>query len=108
MVTDNQRREVAARIRELMSECFFLPLFVVIAQAINDCLPEEEGSYALILADLIDRPECSMEYMPEYSGDELYLTEVYKCSECGWTVPDGKPSYCPCCGAEVLDEDSAN
>ena len=42
MVTDNQRREVAAKIRELMSECFFLPLFVVIAQAINECLPEEE------------------------------------------------------------------
>lgn len=75
MVTDNQRREVAARIRELMSECFFLPLFVVIAQAINDCLPEEEGAYALILADLIDRPKCSMECKMAKQGRQVMTSD---------------------------------
>lgn len=66
----------------------------------------ENETYAA-LADFIDRPACSMEYMPEYSGDELYPTEAYRCSECGWIVSEGKPSYCPCCGAEVIDEDGA-
>lgn len=54
------------------------------------------------------RPTCSMEYLPEYSGDELYPTEVYRCSRCGWFVHEGKTGYCPNCGAEVLDEDGAN
>ena len=44
-----------------------------------------------------------MEYMPEYSGDEIYPTEAYRCSECGWIVSEGKPTYCPCCGAEVIE-----
>lgn len=66
------------------------------------------GDIFQLLADLIDRPTCSMEYRPEFSGDELYPTEAYKCSACGWIVSEGMPSYCPSCGAEVLDEDSAN
>lgn len=104
MISDEKRREVAARVRELMSECPTIPFFMVIAQAINDCLPEEGRAYALIVADLIDRPTCSMEYRPEYSGDEIYPTEVYMCSECGWFVNEGKPDYCPSCGKEVLDD----
>lgn len=75
MVTDKQRREVAARIRELTSECLILPLFMVIVQAINDCLPEEEGAYALILADLIDRPECSMECKMAKQGRQVIDSE---------------------------------
>ena len=62
------------------------------------------GAYALIVADLIDRPTCSMEYRPEYSDDELYPTEAYRCGRCGWVVNEGKPDYCPSCGAEVLDD----
>lgn len=104
MINDSQRREVAARIRELIDECPVIPFFMVIALAINDCLPEEEGYYGLIVADLIDRPTCSMEHRPEYSGDELYPTESYQCSECGWIVNEGKPDYCPSCGAEVVDD----
>ncbi len=63
-----------------------------------------------VLADLIDLLTCSMEYMPEYSGDELYPTESYRCSECGRTCEEiyGRYERCPHCGAEVLDEDSAN
>ena len=54
------------------------------------------------LADLIERPTCSMEYRPEWSGDELYPTSVYECSVCGHVVQEGKPDYCPGCGAEVV------
>lgn len=117
MITDEQRREVVERIRELMSECLTIPFFTVVVQAINDCLPEEEGAYSLILADLIDRPTC------EDATD--FNRESFKCSRCGYRVLSigGKPddaklvapeggvidfSFCPNCGAEVIDEDSAN
>lgn len=64
------------------------------------------GNYINIverLADLIDRPTCSMEYRPEWSGDEIYPTRAYECSVCGHIVQDGKPDYCPGCGAEVVE-----
>lgn len=97
MVTDERRREVAARIRELMDECPIIPFFMVIAQAINKCLPEEEGAYALIVADLIDRPTCRME--PEGEG--------FRCSFCGRFhdlsgFEEFPWPYCPECGAMVV------
>lgn len=74
--------------------------------------PMEARALALdlrtVARDCEPRRTCSMEYRPEYSGDEIYPTEVYKCSKCGWFVNEGKPDYCPSCGAEVLDEDGAN
>ena len=54
------------------------------------------------------RKTCGMEYIPEWSNDELYPTECYRCSECGGMVNEGKPSFCPWCGAEVVDEDGSN
>ena len=47
---------------------------------------------------------CWMIYDEEASGDELYPTEAYHCSECGKWVYAGKPNYCPSCGARVVDE----
>ena len=108
MVTDNQRRDVAAKMRELYRLHPNEYLDVMIARAMRKVLGYDPAlPYALAFADLIDRPKCSMEYMPEYSGDELYPTEAYKCSACGWIVSEGMPSYCPSCGAEVIDENGA-
>lgn len=101
MISDDKRRKVAARIRELMSECLTIPFFMVIVQAINECLPEEGGAYALIVADLIDRPTCTMTYKPEWSGDEIYPTTAYQCSNCGCVVNEGITEYCPDCGCRV-------
>lgn len=47
---------------------------------------------------------CRMEYNEEWSGDELYPTECYNCSECHYMTSDGMPSYCPNCGARVEEE----
>ena len=44
---------------------------------------------------------CRMEYNEEWSGDELYPTECYNCSECHHMTSDGMPNYCPNCGARV-------
>lgn len=112
MPTDDERREVAQTLRGLdesideRGESRPLEHDAMVLRAIRAVVGK--GDIFQRLADFIDCPTCSMEYMPEYSGDEIYPTEAYRCSECGWVVSEGKPTYCPCCGAEVLDEDSAN
>ncbi|MDM8289057.1 Lar family restriction alleviation protein [Slackia piriformis] len=61
----------------------------------------------MIAADLWNRRAertCRMEYNEEWSGDELYPTECYNCSECHYMTNDGMPSYCPNCGAKVTGE----
>lgn len=45
-----------------------------------------------------------MEYNEEWSGDELYPTECYNCSECHHMTSDGMPTFCPNCGARVVEE----
>ena len=49
---------------------------------------------------------CRMEYNEEWSGDELYPTECYNCSECHHMTSDGMPGYCPGCGSRVIEEES--
>ena len=108
MVTDNHRREVVQTLRGLdesideRGESRPLEHDAMVLRAIRAVVGK--GDIFQRLADFIDRPTCSMEYRPEYSDDELYPTEAYMCSECWHIVPDGKPDYCPSCGAEVIDE----
>lgn len=109
MIDDETRRKVAQELSELRHTTYYSEEIVEnICDAISIADPantfrKPEDVYKL-LADLIYCPTCSMEYMPEYSGDEIYPTEAYRCSECGWIVSEGKPTYCPCCGAEVIDD----
>lgn len=108
MITDEERREVANRLRELdesideRGESRPMEHDAMMLRAIRAVVGK--GDIFQRLADLIDLPTCSMEYMPEYSGYEIYPTEAYRCSECGWIVSEGKHTYCPCCGAEVIDD----
>ena len=46
---------------------------------------------------------CRMIYDEEASGDELWPTEEYYCSECGKHVYTGKPNFCPNCGRRCVD-----
>lgn len=48
---------------------------------------------------------CRMEYNEQWSHDEYYPTECYNCSECGHMTFDGVPTFCPNCGAKVVDDD---
>ena len=50
---------------------------------------------------------CRMEYNERWSHDEYYPTECYNCSECGHMTYDGVPTFCPNCGAKVVDTDDA-
>lgn len=45
-----------------------------------------------------------MEYNERWSHDEYYPTECYNCSECGHMTYDGVPTFCPDCGARVVDD----
>ena len=103
MIDDETRRKVAKRLREPKESLLAHPDEELIRLRYETGCQRGQDIYEH-LADLIDCPTCSMEYMPEYSGDEIYPTEAYRCSECGWIVSEGKPTYCPCCGAEVIDD----
>ena len=103
MIDDDQRREVARKLREPKESLLAHPDEELIRLRYETGCQRGQDIYEH-LADLIDSPTCRMEYMPEYSGDEIYPTEAYRCSECGWIVSEGKPTYCPCCGAEVIDD----
>lgn len=119
-ITDNERREIAARLRRRRKEVDSekppqIPTFAAtvyllrIAKAVN-C--DESGALFYRLADLIDRPTCTFYGTPERIG--------YACSNCGQTFTR-RPlmahafgndiqveipfRFCPYCGAEVVTDD---
>ena len=127
MISDDERREVAKRLRELPSDTYAAlkewvmeGLFIdasigdeadysQIHNAVLGCFPAEHmhpGDYEELherLADLIDRPTCK-----RLKNDRSY----WRCSNCGafvrWdAVTDltgvRPASRCPNCGAEVVE-----
>lgn len=112
MISNNERREVAKRLRGLdatitnrdtleqavdkfmKAVCGDIPFSPIRYSVRNLC------GLAGILADLIDRPTCKIEgtYDDEYG--------IYDHLTCGhvamrqWTEPT---NYCPNCGAEVVE-----
>lgn len=119
-MSDEERREVARRLREKKREFFaegcFYPQDLTLYQslylkAIEECLPEGDCGFD-ILADLIDRPTCRNVYDEVYDEYEGGCCENgFKCSKCGELVEDcegyrvkGTFNYCPNCGAEVVPD----
>lgn len=121
MVTDNQRREVAKRLRALdMSDievdgCIIdSPKYVglLLMRMLDAACDYRDGMHHFpgffsaqavveLFADLIDRPTCSMSDI----GDDT--EQIYRCSACGaeYFMSDVKPypwRFCPMCGAEVI------
>lgn len=106
MISNEQRREVAGKLRSLDENIDGVPLM---------CTKQEHNAMALrairavvgkgdifhLLADLIDRPTCR-----NVSADQ----NRFACSECGFEMPiwDGDGGwmafyFCPNCGAEVVE-----
>lgn len=121
MITDEERREVAARIKALPDDMYSRSLellnngildlraqdtadYYEIYYALFDALPAENqhpNDFRELhkrLADLIDRPACKM----------THEGEGFRCSACG-TYHDVSGfdefpwEHCPSCGAVVLD-----
>lgn len=101
MLTDEERREVARRLRDChggwsSGDCYYTIIGVL-------CLPDtsrDDGGHALydVIAGLIEpEPErtCVIDFTDE---DGFYLS-------CGHIVEGCiRPSYCSSCGAKVVDE----
>ena len=124
MISDEERREVAARLRGLdvkitsrdtleravdklmKAVCGDIPFSPIRYSVRNLC------GLANMLADLIDRPTCCNVYdeiYDEYEGGRC--ENGFKCSKCGEIVEDcegyrvtGTFNYCPKCGREVVSE----
>lgn len=99
-ISEERRHEVAKRMREYdvaeFKESAIVPFL--------ECLGHGYMIWRVILdelADLIDRPTCTMTYKPEWSDDEIYPTSAYQCSNCGSVVNEGITEYCPSCGCRV-------
>lgn len=108
MITDNERREVAARLRanhrrDRETQGTFIARMVKGSDTVTASyvcrLPER-------LADLIDRPTCRLDLtdVETYGNAKV---RIYECCECGRTCEEiyGKYERCPHCGAVVVDED---
>lgn len=111
MTSDNERREVAQKLRDIKRVdlgnglvCLSCDLGEVLGFDWADDYHIFEFSVDL-LADLIDRPTCKKEEHDEY---------YWRCTRCGgficWdAVTDCcgviPTRYCPNCGAEVVNDD---
>lgn len=116
MISDQERREVAAKLREKKKDFFgvrsFFPQDIILyrslyMQAIDECLPDGDCCFDG-LADLIDRPTCRNVYDETEMGA---CENGFECSECGNRVEDlehccitGTFNCCPKCEREVAYE----
>lgn len=108
MIGDETRRKVARRLRVLaetpdeigITEHAVVSTLGISAGYYGECCRSED---VLIVADLIDRATC--ETIEHGRPDESHVCK--SCSRCsyGWfeDIHDKPYSYCPNCGAEVLD-----
>ena len=97
MISDAERREVAARMRKYdvaeFKESAIVPFLEILGHGYT-------GWRGVLdeLADLIDRPTCRKLIPDEMEG---YVF----CSNCGAEIGEyGVPNYCPSCGAKVVDK----
>ena len=103
MISDEERREVAARMREIMRDDPHGWLDAMVVNAVTDVLGEGVAIGETV-ADLIDRPTCR--------NVAVKREDEFLCSACGEHVDiaymdsvDGYHArYCPNCGAEVKDD----
>ena len=105
MISDSERREVAAKLREKKKDFFgvrsFFPQDIILyrslyMQAIDECLPDGDCCFD-VLADLIDRPMTHIDVNKHGRAC---------CANCGcddWCLADDSAHFCPQCGAEVAE-----
>ena len=111
MSTNEERREVAARLRNITDwECDMCFLEEILAACVGDAYVHYSGcqlDYRLMiegLAELIEpEPERTCSYVEHRDGVYHY----YQCSECqcemaGWDFELYSPNYCMDCDAKIV------
>ena len=101
-ISDEQRRETAARLREYDVAEFKESAIVPFLECLGHGYKDWRGILDE-LANLIDRPTCQM---IECTIDHCSRSWGMRCTACGTEFEHMKPSYgwhnCPNCGAEVV------
>lgn len=105
MITDEERRETAKKLREKKKEFFgkrsWYPQDLTSYQsmyltAIEECLPDGECGFD-VLADLIDRPKYRSVIPNAMEGGVF-------CPQCGALIGEyGVPNYCHSCGVAITN-----
>ena len=108
MVTNEERRAVAARIRELRKHAWDeSSVFDLLGCAVEECGLDDTDQLFARLADLIEpEPERTCR-MRDAHWDDGRRTWGCICSECGakHERKSGKwMNYCPNCGAKVVEK----
>lgn len=98
-ISDEERREVAAKMREICRENPDVSLQTMVASAMNECLPEGM-EYGPTLADLIDRPTTTR----HGKFKTKYGRQTPCCEVCGYSIGDMRWNHCPKCGAAITDD----
>ncbi len=103
MISDDERRAVAARMREILRDDPHGWLDTMVMNAVTDVIGDGE-KIGKTVADLIDRPTCRI-----CATDHEYEDSV-RCDRCRMTFrrPWEPFKYCPNCGAEVKDDAEPN
>ena len=113
MPTNEERREVAARLRnwESFRETFRESPICAALDVLNVEGYLDWRGVCELLADLIEpEPErtCKDVSLDDYTGD-YELDDMFTCSACGWeydnhccAIPFPR-NYCPSCGARVVE-----
>ena len=123
MISDDERREVAKRMRSYSHDfdfCDSNPFWYVAKAAFGNVDAHTYYSVFARLADLIDRTTCERVLMdsagqPPFNTGGIALNDVVGgCSECGYPFGNrnaiignsfNAPNYCPNCGARVVTYD---
>ena len=110
MQTNEERREVAARLRGLdeatatLSQVYSRQEYdAMVLRAIRAVVGE--GDIFHLLADLIDRPTCELDHIDTDPAQDGYPLRLHECSNCRRLCYEkyGEFEYCPHCGAEVQE-----
>ena len=112
MISNDERREVAARLRELDTHKWYNAADEVDAleTAIGCCIGQDwqDQDWWHRLADLIDRPTATATMDYKAMEDGIPDCRIWTCNGCKESFPVYRgfyPTYCPVCGTELRNGD---
>lgn len=99
MITDEERRDVARKLREPKESLLAYPADELIRLRHETGCPRGQDFYEH-LANLIDRPTTTR----HGKFKTKYGRETPCCEVCGYSIGDMRWNHCPKCGAAIVDD----